>query len=196
MFARNLWLAVIAIFAGAMATKFLTRGVEHYRGVAHDNAQPARAPTPAPARESRGATVARPAQAARPQPSSPSHDTYVIPVDRSGHYMTDAEINGVRVANMMVDTGATLVSLSYEDAESLGVVPAEDEFRYTSNTANGVAHNAHIKLREVRVGGLSAYDVDASVGEKGALAQSLLGMSYLSKLGGFEVTYGALVMRH
>lgn len=118
-----------------------------------------------------------------------------ITADRFGQYSTDAEINGSRITNMLVDTGATTVALSYEDASAIGVFPAPSDYKIPVNTANGVARVAHVKLHDVRIGNLVVYDVDALVGERGALSSSLLGMTFLSKLSRFEVESGALVLR-
>jgi aspartyl protease family protein len=122
-------------------------------------------------------------------------DEYRIPADPNGQFSTDAEINGARISRMLVDTGATLVALSYEDAAAAGVFPAPADYKYAVNTANGVAHVARVRLRDVRIGRLTVYDVDAVVGERGALSGSLLGMTFLSKLSKFEIDSGALVLR-
>ncbi len=118
-----------------------------------------------------------------------------IPADRLGQFLTDAEINGARITKMMVDTGATLVALSYEDASAAGIFPMPADYKYQVNTANGVAHVARVKLNDVRIGNIVVHDVDAVVGERGALSGSLLGMTFLSKLSRFSVESGALALQ-
>ncbi|MCX7899165.1 MAG: TIGR02281 family clan AA aspartic protease [Methylocystis sp.] len=119
-----------------------------------------------------------------------------LPPDARGQYLTDVEINGSRIGGMMVDTGASTVALSYEDAAAIGIFPAPADYKYSANTANGVARLARATLREVRVGEITVYDVDAFVGERGALSGgSLLGMTFLSKLSRFEVDSGTLVLK-
>ncbi|WP_457797133.1 retropepsin-like aspartic protease family protein [Methylocystis sp. S23] len=115
--------------------------------------------------------------------------------DGGGQFLTDAEINGARISRMMVDTGATLVALSYEDAASAGLYPAPADYKYQVSTANGVAHVARVKLNDVRIGNIVVHDVDAVVGERGALSGSLLGMTFLSKLAKFSVESGSLVLK-
>lgn len=122
-------------------------------------------------------------------------DEYRIPADRVGQFSTDAEVNGARISNMLVDTGATLVALSYEDASAAGLFPAPADYKYQVNTANGVAHVARVRLGDVRIGNLVVHDVDAVVGERGALSGSLLGMTFLSKLSRFSIESGALVLK-
>ena len=53
----------------------------------------------------------------------------------NGHFNTRAEMNG-RSVDVMVDTGASLVSLSYEDARSAGIYLNDADFKYRSSTAN------------------------------------------------------------
>lgn len=122
------------------------------------------------------------------------NEHYIV-ADSHGQFSTDAEINGSRIRNMLVDTGATTVALSYEDASAIGVYPAPADYKYRVNTANGVAMVAHVKLHDVRVGNLVVHDVDALVGERGALTGSLLGMTFLSKLSRFQIESGALILR-
>lgn len=118
-----------------------------------------------------------------------------VVADAVGQFSTDAEINGSRIYKMLVDTGATTVALSYEDASAVGVFPAPADYKFQVQTANGVARVAQVKLNDVRVGNLVVHDVDALVGERGALSSSLLGMTFLSKLSKFEVESGALVLK-
>ena len=118
-----------------------------------------------------------------------------IPVARDGHYYADAEINGWQLKHMMIDTGATYVALSYEDAASLGIYPGPGDYKYETRTANGTAHDAAVTLREVRLGDIVVENVQAVVGERGMLDVSLLGMSFLSRLSRVEATDSALALR-
>lgn len=122
-------------------------------------------------------------------------DEYRIPADSLGQFVADAEINGAHISKMLVDTGATLVALSYEDAATAGIFPMPADYKYQVHTANGVAHVARVKLNDVRIGAILVHDVDAVVGERGALSGSLLGMTFLSKLSRFSVEAGALALK-
>lgn len=117
-----------------------------------------------------------------------------ITADRSGHYQAKVEIDGRRL-DMLVDTGATIIALSNEDAGRIGIHPSQSDYTVSMSTANGVAKAARVRLREVRVGQVSAHDVEAVVMPAGLLDESLLGMSFLKKLSGFEVASGRLVLR-
>ncbi|MBX9741297.1 MAG: TIGR02281 family clan AA aspartic protease [Beijerinckiaceae bacterium] len=114
--------------------------------------------------------------------------------DRVGHYTADVEVGG-RTLSMLVDTGATVVSLRYEDAQNLGLRPGPGDFKVPISTANGVSRAAEVRLSEVRIGSIRAVDVQAIVLPQGAAEKSLLGMSFLRKLGGFEIASGNLILK-
>ncbi len=120
--------------------------------------------------------------------------TVVLPPGRGGHYHADVEIDGRRIP-MLVDTGATVIALTAEDARALGISVFPADYTASVSTANGVARAAPAVLREVRIDGIAVRDVQALVMPRGALGQSLLGMSFLKKLRGFEIADGKMVMR-
>jgi clan AA aspartic protease (TIGR02281 family) len=117
----------------------------------------------------------------------------VIPAGAHGHFMVEAVVEGTPLI-FVVDTGASDVILSPADAKRLGF--RTDELRFTRRyqTANGAVAAAPVTLRELRIGQFSAFDVEASV--NGApLPVSLLGMSFLRRLRGYEVDDGRLILR-
>jgi aspartyl protease family protein len=110
-----------------------------------------------------------------------------------GHFHVEARINGTRL-RMLVDTGASQVVLSPSDARRLGIDTAGLDFRHLSETANGPVSGAPVTLREITVGSVRLTDVMASV--NGAeMSESLLGMTFLSRLSGFEVSGDRLTLR-
>lgn len=110
-----------------------------------------------------------------------------------GHYWTQARIDG-RAVDVLVDTGATVVALTRQDARRLGVDPAPEDFTSKVQTASGPARAAPVRLASVSVGGTRVEAVEALVVEEG-LAYSLLGMSFLGRLSGFEATPHGLTLR-
>ena len=108
-----------------------------------------------------------------------------------GHYIARAAINGASVA-AMVDTGASVVALSYEDAERAGLKPDELKFNRPVSTANGIARAAAVNLDTIVVEGIAVKDVEGLVMRKGAMRGTLLGMSFLRRLHGFKVEGGIL----
>ena len=147
-------------------------------------AQPSDRPATAPAKPA-------PAQAAAYAPSGAS---MALEPDKNGHFHAETEINGRRVT-MLVDTGATIIALTAEDAMSFGIRPFPSDYKVPVSTANGTLNAAETKIPEVRVGNVLVRDVSAVVLPQGVLRQSLLGMSFLKKLGGFEFSGGRLLLR-
>jgi aspartyl protease family protein len=117
-----------------------------------------------------------------------------LKADRNGHYFAAADINGATVA-VMVDTGATGVALSYDDAEKVGLHPHGLDFDTPINTANGVVQAARVKLRRVEVDNVRVRDVEGWVLPDGAMRGSLLGMSFLSRLSSFRIENGVLYLK-
>jgi aspartyl protease family protein len=112
----------------------------------------------------------------------------------NGHYIVNAEINGSTV-KVLVDTGATAVALSYEDAESIGLHPGNLDFNVPISTANGLSKAASVNLDKVEIDGVRVSDVNAMVLQQGVMRGSLLGMSFLSKLSSFKVEDGVLYLK-
>jgi aspartyl protease family protein len=111
-----------------------------------------------------------------------------------GDFAVSAQINGARVA-MVLDTGASSVVLTREDAKAAGL-PLE-VLKYTVNidTANGRARAAPVTLDRVAIGGLEERSIDALVAQPGQLRTSLLGMSFLNRLQSWEVSGDRLLLR-
>jgi aspartyl protease family protein len=120
-------------------------------------------------------------------------DEVRVRADRQGHFIVDAAINS-RPVTLMADTGASVVVLSFEDAERLGLSPRSLDFTGLAQTANGVSRIAPITLDRVRIDGITLYGIQAAVAERGALSGSLLGMSFLGKLSRFEMKGDELVL--
>lgn len=111
-----------------------------------------------------------------------------------GHFQSTAYINGTPV-KVLVDTGATTVALSFEDAEAAGIRVSERDFNRPVSTANGVTQAASVAIRRIDLDGVRVYDVEAIVLPQGAINGSLLGMSFLSKLRSFKIEDGVLYLR-
>ncbi len=110
--------------------------------------------------------------------ASPGGSRIVLTAGSGGHFMTQGAING-QAANFMVDTGATMVSMSAADADRLGLNYKAGQPGYSS-TANGVAPVWRIKLTSVRVGDVEVFNVDALVTPQ-PMPFMLLGNSFLSR---------------
>jgi aspartyl protease family protein len=111
----------------------------------------------------------------------------------NGDFDVTAQINGARVA-MVLDTGASSVVLTREDAKAAGL-PLE-VLAYTTNieTANGRTRAAPVTLDRLAIGGLVEHSVAALVAQPGQLKTSLLGMSFLNRLQSWEVRGDRLLL--
>jgi len=122
-----------------------------------------------------------------------SSGSRTLHADRLGHYFLDADVNGQRV-EFLVDTGASLLTLSQDDAQKLGLNPQALSYSEQFQTANGVAYGAPVRLREFRLGSFSVHDVQAAVMQQ-SLPISLLGMSVLSRFAGHDVEGDKMTLR-
>ena len=108
----------------------------------------------------------------------------VIPRAQDGHFYTPGSINGREVL-FVVDTGASLVSVSEQLAQAAGLrvgVPT------TFQTANGERSGRVVSGVDVAVGPLRVSNVKVGVGlSLGDDSQALLGQSFLSK---FDISLG------
>lgn len=108
-----------------------------------------------------------------------------VPRSRDGHYHMVLQVNGAPI-RFIVDTGATELVLTKADAEAAGLDFDDLRFLGRAQTANGEVRTAHVRLDEVGLADIVDKNVRAVVNE-GAMRQSLLGMSYLSKFGRIEI---------
>jgi aspartyl protease family protein len=140
--------------------------------------------------------VARPERAAapiRPAGDDAAPNAATLHADRQGHFRAPVRINGVMV-QAMVDTGASMVALSYEDARHIGLDPPASAPQARANTANGQVSYTMVRLSEITLDGITVRDVEGAVMPKGALQGTLLGMSFLRKLSRFEIRDGRLAL--
>jgi aspartyl protease family protein len=117
-----------------------------------------------------------------------------LKANAGGHFVTRATINGSDVT-VLVDTGATAVALSYEDAETVGLRPGHLDFNVPVATANGMAKAARVTIDRIAVDAVAVDDVAGLVLPEGALRGTLLGMSFLGRLEGFKIEDGVLYLR-
>ncbi len=112
--------------------------------------------------------------------------------DASGHFFIEAAVNGTTI-RFLVDTGASVVALSPDDARAVGISDGVLRFSETVNTANGQTHAAQATLRSVRLEQLEMLEVPAVVMQQ-SMPVSLLGMSFLRRLEGYSIRDGVLTI--
>jgi aspartyl protease family protein len=117
-----------------------------------------------------------------------------VKANANGHFITRISVNGSTLT-ALIDTGATAVALSYEDAEAAGIDSRNLDFNVPVSTANGVVQAARVSIDKVEVDGVTVDNVEGLVLPAGALKGTLLGMSYLGRLRSFKVEDGILYLR-
>ena len=138
-------------------------------------------------------SAAEPQPTASPAAASLANGREVLDAHADGHYYARAEING-RPLNVMVDTGASMVALTYEDAERAGLRLRPSDFTARVGTANGIAAVAPVTLDRVTIGRITVRNVEAAVTERGRMDKTLLGMSFLSRLDRVDISSGRLLL--
>lgn len=109
-----------------------------------------------------------------------------------GHFYIEAKVNNAPVL-FMVDTGASDIVLTPEDAKRAGLAPETLNFSRRYQTANGTVMGAPVKLASLRIGSIQMRDIPASV--NGAdMEHSLLGMRFLSELQSYKVEGNTLTL--
>ncbi len=115
-----------------------------------------------------------------------------------GHFRAAAEIAQGGAAwqriTFLVDTGASDVALTRDDARRLGIDVDRLAYNVPYRTATGTSLGARVRIDRLRVGDITVDGVAGSV-MQGELSQSLLGMSFLSRLSGFEFRGSELILR-
>ena len=113
---------------------------------------------------------------------------------RDGHFYVRARVDGEDI-RFVVDTGASMVVLSAEDAARLGLKQSALDYNLPVQTANGGTMAAPIRLHEIIIGEMAITNIRAAVMRPGQLETSLLGMSYLNKLSAFSFEGDTLILR-
>lgn len=139
------------------------------------------AATPAPA------TARKPSAPATPARAFASHELRRSP---DGHFYAEAEVNGARI-RFLVDTGASMVALSAEDARRAGIRPGDA--RASAIGAGGEIEVAPVTIDRIALGPVEARGVRGAVVKE--LHVSLLGQTFLREAGGVEIEGDRMILR-
>ena len=107
-----------------------------------------------------------------------------------GHFYADAQVNGAHV-RFMIDTGATIVALTREDAQRAGIQFGSD--RALVRGVGGPVEVIPVTIDRIAIGSLEASQVEAAVADD--LGVSLLGQSFLARVGRVEIEGDRMVLR-
>ena len=180
------WLAAAAVIVGSVV--FFD---ELKAGVAGAFGLPS--PTELAEREANASALRETAIEIAAQPVSSAGNRVELQAAPDGHFYANARINGRDVA-VMVDTGAGLVAMPFEAAESAGIYVREQDYTARTRTANGIGRAAIVNLSTVEIDGIRVRDVRAMIMEPGALHITLLGMSFMNKLHKAQMSQGRLIL--
>ena len=112
----------------------------------------------------------------------------------NGHFEAAGQVNGQAV-DFLIDTGATSIALSHDDAMRIGFSDEDLSYSLVISTANGKGRAAPVRLDSVVIGSIGRTGLRALVAEPGQLDQSLLGMNFISSLSAFEMRGDEVVLR-
>jgi aspartyl protease family protein len=105
----------------------------------------------------------------------------LLQADTGGHFITTVAVNGISL-RFIVDTGATLVTLSSADARRAGVDFLAGQ-KAVLQTANGTTTAYRVKLDTVRLGDITLNNVDGAVVDGNVMGElGLLGLSFLNRV--------------
>lgn len=131
-------------------------------------------------------------QTVAPHQSIAADGTIRAPRGAGGHYHLEIAVNGVPV-RFIVDTGASQIVLSQQDARRVGIDPAALAYSGRAQTANGIVTTAPVTLDSLAIGGLTDGPLRAVV-NGGAMETSLLGMTYLGLYDRIEISGNTMVL--
>lgn len=126
--------------------------------------------------------------------TSVSGETVSVNRGLGNNFQINADVEGT-VLNLVVDTGASEVVLTAEDAQKVGIDMSSLVFRTPVDTANGRSFVARVTLESIIIGPIAMTDVSAAVAQPGNLSKSLLGNSFLDRLSSYEFSGSRLVLR-
>ncbi|MBS0250369.1 MAG: TIGR02281 family clan AA aspartic protease [Proteobacteria bacterium] len=111
-----------------------------------------------------------------------------------GGFLANSEINGATLT-ARIDSGAATVILKQSDAEKAGIDVDTLSYDTPLRTANGTSYLAPVRLKSVRIGPVVMTDVEGLVAKAGTLNETLLGSSFLRRLGSYEVAGNFATLR-
>ncbi len=119
-------------------------------------------------------------------------ENFTLKRESDGHFYADVSVDG-QDTRMLIDTGASVVALTGDDASALGLSWDEAAIKPVAQGANGAVYGVHTVLPQLSVGGFEAQNVPAIIIPEG-LFISLLGQSFLSTIGKVEIAGDNLVL--
>ena len=124
--------------------------------------------------------------------SSGMNDEISLQRQPDGHFYVDAEVNGAKV-HMLVDTGATAIALTREDARKAGIGISIGMPNVIGQGASGDVKGEFVTVDRIKLGDKTGESMNAVVLDGGGM--SLLGQTFLSKFSSVEIQGNTRVLR-
>lgn len=118
-------------------------------------------------------------------------DQIVLSREMDGHFYAEVEVNYGK-ARFLVDTGASMVALTGDDAKELGLDWTEDELQMVGRGASGDVRGKQVMIDHMQIGNFEANAVRAVIIPEG-LDVSLLGQSFLARIGSVNIKDNKMV---
>lgn len=116
----------------------------------------------------------------------------VLPRAFDGHFYATLKMNGQPI-DFIVDTGASNIVLTKEDAARVGVELNALRFYGRAMSANGEVRTAPARIAKVELLGVQDFGVQVWVNE-GEMPRSLLGNDYLQRFKKIEISRNQLIL--
>jgi len=139
-----------------------------------------------------GAPRAADSSSSSSQSLNPLDNGVELKRDSNGYFYADVKINGAPL-RMLVDTGATSIALSRNDAQMAGIATTIGMNDVVGEGADGAVRGQQVVLQSVTLGDKTAEGLPAVVLNSGG--QSLLGQSFLSKFASVHIEGDRMVLR-
>lgn len=127
--------------------------------------------------------IVEPPAASRSTAVSSFHEVSLERQD-DGHFYTDVRVNGMTI-NFLVDTGASGIALTREDAQRAGVLVGYGPGDVIGQGASGDVRGHVVTLDRVELGGATSENHRAAVLD--GAGKSLLGQDFLSRFQSVEI---------
>ncbi len=124
--------------------------------------------------------------------TNPALDT-VLDRKADGHFYVDAMVNDNAI-HFVVDTGASVVALTKDDARAAGIDFNPARFTVVARGASGDVRGQQVTVHHLAIGQKEAWDVEAVVVDDG-LDVSLLGQSFLGEIGSVSIANDKMTLR-
>lgn len=149
--------------------------------------------------EDQPSSAAEAAPTAQPQPTLATAqeaggwaENVTLTRESDGHFYADVMVEG-RPYRMLVDTGASVIALTADDAAAIGLQWHQTDLTTVAQGAGGPVEGMNTVLERVALGTHEAHRVAAIIVPDG-LGISLLGQSFLSSLEKVEIAGDRMVL--